>query len=249
MADGQSRNFTPRDTVPYALTDYKYRIVSQERLEGGTRPPTIGFRIRRDGVAIVGYTNVQGDEFDGKIEAMLDPADAMYLPQMLERAVRLQAGTHEGLAIAARRYDQENRKWSDPRPSATFRVGRDDDGVIYLSMASWKRTRPIIKIALIPSELLRHLDGSDQPLTPSQASERTALTWASSLRAMLPLALTMNYVPPKPRGESQGGNRGGYNGGQRAGGYEQRRESTPAPAPSPAPSSGPGGYEYDDLPM
>jgi len=253
MADGQNRNFQ-REVTPYALSDFKFRIVGKDRLEGGARPPTLAFRVRRSGIAIVGYTNVQGDEQDGQIEALLDLNTAMYLPQMLERAVRMQPGTHEGLAIAAETYDREAKKWREPRPSATFRIGRDDDGVIYLSLASWKRSRPVIKIALIPTELTKFLDGSDQPLPPSVASERTALNWAKSLSAMLPLGYTVNYVPPAPRGQSGGNGGGGRSyggGGQRnqggnGGGYQERSGG----GQSSGGGSSYGGDNYgDDLPM
>jgi hypothetical protein len=255
MADGQPR-FKSQAT-PHALSDFKYRLVGKDRLEGGIRPPTISFKVRRNGIAIVGYTNVQGDEKDGQIEAMLDLNTAMYLPQMLERAIRLQPGTHEGLAIAAEVYDQETRKWKEPRLAATLRVGRDDDGVIYLSLASWKRTRPIIKIAMVPSELAKFLDGSDQPLPASVASERYALLWARSLGAMFPTGYTVNYVPPQPKGEGGagapgggrsygggGGNRGGnnYNSDRGKGGGQQS-------APPATGSSNYGSGDYDDLPM
>lgn len=251
MADGQARKFTQREVVPYALSDFKYRIVGRERLEGGMRPPSISFRVRRNGIAIVGYTNVQGDDQDGQIVAELDLTSAMAIPQLLERALRMQPGTHEGIAIAAAQFDRDARKWKEPRLQATFRVGRDDNGVIYLSLASWKSTRPVIKLALVPGELIKHLDGSDQPLPDSVASERTAQLWARSISEMFPLGYTVNYVPPQPKA---GGQAGGYSRGQGGGGhgggnYGNRGGSQGQSQPAASHQDSYGSDYGDDLPM
>lgn len=270
MADGNYNRGAPGprpDRVQHALNDFRFRLIGQQRLENGTKPPTLGFNIVKDGLSLNAYTNVQGDEDNGRISATLPLQDVMFLVVMLERADKLQPGEHRELALAATEFDRNANGPSQPRLKMTLKVGRNDRGVIYLSVASWKRTRPVIVLDLVPSNLTRLIDGQGSPAPADKVSELYSVAWAKSLNALVPLMMGMHYVPtaPKNNGGGQGGggygggNQGGYsnqsnNGGgyggqnnQSGGGYNSNHGGGNSNQGYQAPASS-GGYD-DSLPM
>ncbi len=254
-----------KERPKFALNDFRFRLTGQTRLEGGERPPVLGFDIDQEGISLNAYTNVQGDDDNGRINATLSLQDSLLIVIMLEKAEQLSPGAHEDLAIANRRWDRQANRMGEPKLAMTVRVGRNDRGVIYIQISSWKRTRPVITIDMLPSNLVRLLDERGQPAAADKVSEKYALAWALALSKLLPQTAHDHYTPPKPRAAPEGGyggNRGGqgggggnYGGGQRApsggqGGYPDQQR-----APQAAPANR-GGYDRpaptdysEDLPM
>lgn len=242
--------------VRHALNDFANRLVGTTRLEGAPRPPSIGFDIARGGISITANTNVQGDDDYGRIKAILPLAEVTRLFILLERASRMDPGSHEELVIAQNEYVPETHK-REMRHRMTIRVGRDDAGVVYFEVASWKRTRPVVRLQMLPSTLFRRNSSKTPQIPLDKLSEETALAWARSMASLVPVAYGMQYIPPKERpvggyqgqGQSQGQNpyRGNTNQG---GNYPPRQSQAPAPAPASAPSQGSYAHdEFDDLPM
>lgn len=256
--------------IKHALNDFRFRLMGRERLEGAPKPPTLGFNIVKDGVALNAYTNVQGDDDNGRISGELPLQELFLFIDMLRGAARLAPGTHEEMAIAANEFNRQSNK-REVRPRLSLKVGKNDAGVVYLAVASWKRSRPVVMIEMLPSNLIRLVDGQGNPAPADKVSERYASAWAQSLATLVPVVLNSHYIPPKdlpPRdGQAAGG--GGYGGGQggggnsyggggnnyggqrpAGGGYQQQ-----APAGNQggyqAPSGGGGfaGGGMDDLPM
>lgn len=224
MADGNYNRGAPGprpDRVQHALNDFRFRLIGSQRLEGGTRPPSLGFNIVKDGLSLNAYTNVQGDEDNGRISATLPLQDVMLLVTLLERADKLQPGEHRELKLAATEFDRNTNGPSQPRLKMTLRIGRNDRGVIYLAVASWKNTRPVITIDMVPSNLLKLFDSQGNQAPADKVSELYSVAWAKSLNQLVPLMLGMHFVPtpPKNPGGQQGGGGGGQSGGQGNRGY------------------------------
>lgn len=174
-----------------ALNDFRFRVVGP-RLQGSPTPCTIGFDMAKGGVRFNAFTNIPDDEDHGVIRAELSLQDSFLVVTMLEEATRLAPGTSNELAVAAAVFDPKTRTRT-LRPSATIRIGRDDSGVIYIRMASWKSTRPIVMIPLIPSNIARLGDGRGNLAAPDKVSELVALSWAKALSEMLPATFIREY--------------------------------------------------------
>jgi hypothetical protein len=226
MADGNynrgGAGGPPKDRVNHALNDFRFRLVGQQKLEGAAKPPSLGFNVMKDGLALNAYTNVQGDEDNGRISITLPLPDVMLLVTMLERADRLAPGQSNDLALAATEFDRQANGPSQPRLKMTLKIGRNDRGVIFISIASWKRTRPVITLDLVPSNLVRLIDSQGNPAPADKVSELYSVSWAKALSSLVPLIMNDHYVPPKPRDPPAGGGNqgGGYNQG---GGQQQNR--------------------------
>lgn len=264
MADGnynRGAGGAPKDRVQHALNDFRFRLIGSRRLEGGIKPPTLGFNIVKDGLALNAYTNVQGDEDNGRITATITLPDVMLLVTLLERADKLQPGEHRDLQFSATEYDRAANTQSQPRLKMTLRVGRNDRGVIYLSIASWKRTRPVVVIEMLPSHLTKLIDSQGNPAPADKVSELMSVSWATALCQLVPLIMATHYVPTPPK-NPPGGGQGGYGGGgggnrqqgNQGGGYGNRDSGQDrGPAPAAAGYQAPAGdyaSGYDDnLPM
>lgn len=229
MSDGNNRNnFGGQGNYPepikHALNDFAFRVMGTRPLEGGTRPPSLGFDVRRDGILFRAYTNVTGDKDKGEIKAYLHYQYAMMVPILLERAVSFAPGKSQDLIIANENWDRQANK-RVPRHALTLRFGRNDRGVVYLGIESWENTRPKIYLDMVPSSLIKMAEAG-HPVAVDQVSELMALAWARSFMTLLPAVYAQQYVPPKPKkdgGNSGGGNNGGgYGGGgnnNQGGGY------------------------------
>lgn len=226
MSDGN--NFgggAPKERVQHTLNDFRYRIVGQTRMEGATKPPSLGFNLVKDGIALNAYTNLPGDEDNGRISATLSLPDSMMLVIMLERAEKLAPGSHEELAIAQNEFDRASNS-RKPKHSATLKIGRNDRGVIYLGVSSWKRTRPVVTIELLPSNLLKLIGRDGQPAPADRVSELMAASWARSLSFVINMVGNDHYKPLEMKnngGGGQGGGQRGQWGGNGGGGGGQRQ--------------------------
>jgi hypothetical protein len=276
MADGNYGNKSgyngPRkEPAKYALRDYEFRIVGR-RLEGAARPCSIGFTVTREGVAFTAYTNIEGDQDDGKIVAPLTIQDAMLAMVYLENASRLSPGSHNQIVVAAKVWPKrsEERKKPEIKHQATIIIGRNDHGVIYVEMRSWRNGRPPVVIDMLPSNFVRLIDKEGNQAPADKVSEAVAVSWAKTLSAMMPLAYTTEYARThggsENAGQGGGGNRGSGNGNYRqnnndgGGGYQNQSGGGNSGGGSSyggqqqnAASSYGGGNNYnfggDDLPM
>lgn len=276
MADGQFNRGGATQRPKHALNDFRFRLVAQQRLEGGNRPPTIGFDVSHEGVRVIGYTNVQDDKDRGVIRATISLQDAMFLITLLERAERIEPGAHDDIPIAESVYDRASNS-RKPKMVATLRIGKNDHGVIYLGLSSWERTRPVIQIDMLPSNFIKLIDRNGNPAPLDRLSALYAVGWAKALSQTIPTVYSLEYPrmnaeyeerraqKQQQRGGQGGQGGGGYGGGNYGGGgynaaapapapapassYNQNSYASPAPAPAADahPTGGYGGYS-DDLP-
>jgi hypothetical protein len=258
MADGSySKNNNFKSERPrYALNDFRMTLQGK-RAEGGLKPQGVRFEIDADGVRIIASTGIDGDEDYGQIRVNMSLMDASLVMSLLEAAPRrFHPGKYEEVAVATSQFNRNSNK-RENKHQATVRIGRNDAGVLYIQIASWKTSRPKVLVEFLPSNFIRLVDQEGNQAPADKVSELMVVSYAKMMCEMLPLAFTNEYArvqgerdARKAQGGQGGGNRGGgggnYQRGQGGGGG--------SPAPSPAPSGGGysgGDYDFggDDLPM
>jgi hypothetical protein len=97
-------------------------------------------------------------------------------------------------------------------------VGKDDNGLLWISVASTTKGRPRIKFPFLPQSRFHryvHGDGSEFPI--AKVSEWCAAAYADILTELMPTMLADNYEAPKPK-DNGGGRPNNYNGGRSSGG-------------------------------
>lgn len=233
-----------------ALNARTTRLIGTKRLDGAPRPPEMSFNIVAKGIAFTVFTNVKDDEDYGKIGAVLNFQDAMMLPILLEQSVRMAPGTFQTLSIAVDKYDANTRQWSS-KPAMQIKIGRDDQGVIYLDVASWKRTRPVPHFELLPSNSIRLTRENGDMIPNDKLSELGALRLARVLSTLIPISYVMDFVPPKERpAQGNGGNYGGNDGGSGNHSYNNNRSYGNQGGQNSSNHSNYGNQnDYGDLPM
>jgi hypothetical protein len=267
MADGNNqRNNNQRQERPkFALNDFRFRVTG-ERLQNASRPCAIGFDIDRDGIQFTAHTQVEGDDDYGRIRASVSLQEAFAVTVLLEKALRMQPGKSMPVALAGNVWNRNANK-REVKHQATLFIGRDDQGVIFIRMKSWKDTRPTVTCQLLPSNFFKLIDEeSGQPAPADKVSEIMALSWAKALTQMLPIAFNSEYarvnaayLEKSRQGGQGGGQGGGYRGGNggnnnrgggQGGGY-QGGNSGQSGGYQGGSGGGDNGYSFgdDDLPM
>jgi hypothetical protein len=260
MADGsyQKNSNFKTERPRYALNDFKMTLQGK-RAEGGMKPQGVRFEIDADGVRIIGSTGIDGDDDYGQIRGNVELKDAFLLMGVLESAPRrFHPGKYEEMAVAAMQYNKSSNK-REAKHQVTIRIGRNDAGVIYIQMASWKSSRPKVTVEFVPSNLIRLVDQEGNQAPADKVSELMVVSYAKMMCEMLPLAMTTEYARVQGERDARkaqggGGNRGGGGGNYQRGGGGGGNYGGGSPAPSPAPSGGGysgGDYDFggDDLPM
>jgi len=248
MADGNNyqRNNAnpPKERAKHSLNDFRFRLVGQ-RLEGATKPCNLGFDIGRDGVEFTANTNVDGDKDYGRIRASVSLQDAFFIMTILERAPRMAPGKHETIAIAGASWDRQSNS-RKVRLQANMKIGRNDAGVIYLSVGSWENQRPIVMIEMLPSNMLKLVDSDGNPAPADKVSELMAVAWAKSLSQMLPMVFNQEYA--RVNADFLAKQRAPGGGGQQGGGQQQSSGGGQS-TPNRGGSSYGSDFDGDDLPM
>lgn len=245
MADGSYQKPQYKTERPrYALNDFKMTLQGK-RAEGGLKPQGIRFEIDAEGVRVIASTGIDGDEEYGQIKATIPLQDAFFVMGLLEAAPRrFHPGKHEDVAIAGGMYNRQTNK-REVKHQMTLRVGRNDAGVIYIQVASWKSTRPKVTIEFVPSNFLRLVDQEGNQAPGDKVSELMVVQYAKMMSNMLPLALTTEYA--RVQGERDARKAQSQGGGNRGGGGNYGGNQSQAAAPA----SNSGGFDFggDDLPM
>ncbi len=222
MADGNRPQV--RQT---ALHEFKFRLIG-DPVNGERRPPTLGFGISKNQPTIVVKTNVQNDKDYGKITAKPTTADFFVILDLVDKAIHAEPGFKEEVRLHASRFIS-GQPSKEPMLDSRVVVGKDKEGVVFISALSWEKERPIIKFPFRPIAdnrtltTLVHADGS--PWTAAELSVSYAKAWLRSLYGVIPHLLITEYVAPPPREQQGGGGNnnwgggGGNRGGNQGGGY------------------------------
>lgn len=188
------------------------------------------------------YTNDPEDNGQkndyGRIVAKLDLAIFMMYMNLIDRVIKAPPDTKFG--IKNENFKFPNGKRTDaPVLENTLWVGKDKDGIMWLSVVDANKSRPVIKFPFVPSNFHHFIHGDGTPFTAAETSVLFAEGYRDTMaRIMTHLAVT-EYKEPPPKNQQGGGggqynrgggDRGGYNnnrGGGGGGGYNNQRQAAP----------------------
>lgn len=210
-----------------SFDDYKRRLLGQKvGTDPNNKRPNLTFKVRNNLPLIDVKTGVSNDDDHGRISAKFPTIDdfeaALFV---LEEIIQGPNNTKEAIQIKAKKFVQG--KMSDPMPDATVLMGKDENGVVWIGVTSWKKERPVVRFPFVPDDLMQYKHGDGRPWEAGELSVVIAKGMLRRVRAMLPFAYFHEYTQPKPRdngnGQSGGGNRNyGGGGGHGGGGGGQR---------------------------
>lgn len=218
MADN---GFRPQPRKPIALDNRKLTM-SAPNNKG--KFANLRWQLIKNNPRIVVFTNDPEDQNNeyGKITAALDAPTFFMFLRLLESAINATGKFREKIDNSNFTFPGGKRSES-PSVVSSLIVGRDEDGLIWISVSAPRR--PQIKFPFMNPEFhsLYHGDGS--PYTPAEISKAYASAYIDMLRLMMANLLVSEWVPPDPpkdqgnRGGGGGyGNRGGGGGGYGGGG-------------------------------
>ena len=211
-------NLPPRKKI--ALDNRKLSLFAPCPSAAG-KIASLAWRLVSNNPRITVYTNDPADmtekNSNGLIAAALDAPVFFLLMKLIYKIIDSPNGTKE--KIENKNYIFPGGKRSDkPVIVSEIIVGKDDDGVVFLSVVAYDKTRPRIKFELVPSEFhsLYHQNG--QQFTKAEASELYARGYVQCLEGLMTHLLVTEWVEPEKKENNRGAqNRGGGN---------QRQQST-----------------------
>lgn len=213
-------DFKPPERKKTALDNSKLRLQAPCPSAEG-KMSSMGFQLVSNNPRIVVNTNDPADEGNnyGRISANMDLPAFVALLKILDTLIKSPSENKYSIQCLGHTFFKGQRS-QEKKILATVWVGRDKEGVLWISVTS--ENRPKIKFPFGPAggyHSLHHADGS--PCTASEVSEFYAKAFLSILEQMIVNVAVDNYVPPEPR------NNGGFNKGSNGGGGYQK-QSAPA---------------------
>ena len=239
----QQPSFPVRKKTP--LDEPGLRLVA-DTLENGTGRPTCKvYPNGKNSVRFDIWTNLPGDKNDGRISADV-PYMIMY--SYLE-LIRMYA---EPSTPADRSYIEMTgftffggKKSEKPEVLAKLYAGKDENGVVFMSIQVADSTRPKIMFPLLDQGFSRIITAQG-PMNKAAASAIYARGYTTALQLFLQHHCSEAYVD-KSQNKQQGGGYGNNNGGgygNKGGGNSYGNNGGGQNAAPAAPSPAPGGDGY-----
>ena len=184
---------------------------------------SMSWRLVSNNPRITVYTNDPADmtekNSNGLIAAALDAPVFFMLMKLLYKIVDAAPGTKE--KIENKNFIFPGGKRSEkPVVVSEIIVGKDDDGVVFISVVAFDKTRPRIKFELVPGEFHSLYHQSGQQFTKAEASELFARGYIQCLEGLMTHLLVTEWVEPEKK-DNGNNNR---NGGQNRGNNNQRQQ-------------------------
>lgn len=194
----------------------------------------------------------------GRITAPLSPQTFSILIEQIKQVADHQGETKIAGDVMSSWQGRPND--SDPKApklAATYVVGKNAEGCVYLSVIHHDKRWPRIQFIFGPDDQrwINYRDHTGEKLNRGLLSVIAAKAWANNWYKVVMDYIAQNYVHPEPR-NPQGGNRGGYGGGNRGGysgggggnrggygGGDRQNDAPAAAAPKPADD-----FEDDGIP-
>ncbi len=162
----------------------------------------------------------------GKIVAALDLPTMFMLFGLVEDVIAGPAGG-EPIQLQNLNFKYPGGKRTDrPVLESKVFVGKDADGVVFISVIAYEEHRPKIVFPFLPTQYhnLVHRDGT--AWEKGKLSEKFARGFLAALKPVINHLSVIKYVPPEPKnnqGGGGGGNNYGNRGGGGGGGYQQQQ--------------------------
>jgi hypothetical protein len=179
-------------------------------VEGGKKARLV-WVVRDNNPRITVYTNVQGDSAYGIINAGLTPEILYVLLDLLEEVIKGEKGEKRVIECLTSP-KQEDGSYGPKQPTSSVWVGKDANGVVWISVVSANQDRPKIKFEFKVYEYYRLLKSDGVPITEAESSELWALASVRALRLIF-ANLTSGF---RPRVQAPSGSKPSYGGGANA---------------------------------
>lgn len=224
------QNFPTRKKTP--LDEPGLRLVA-DTLENGTGRPTLKvYPNGKNSIRFDIWSNLPGDKNDGRITLDV-PYIIMYTFLELVKYYSESSTPADRSYIELTGYTFYGGKKSDkPEVLGKLYAGKDDNGVVFISVQVADSTRPKIMFPLIDQSFSRIITAQG-PLNKAAASAMYARGYTTALQLFLQQHCSEAYVDKSQQNKGgNGGNGGGYGngggnnyGGGNGGGYQNNQGS------------------------
>ncbi len=225
------QNFPTRKKTP--LDEPGLRLVA-DTLENGTGRPTLKvYPNGKNSIRFDIWSNLPGDKNDGRITLDV-PYIIMYTFLELVKYYSESSTPADRSYIELTGYTFYGGKKSDkPEVLGKLYAGKDDNGVVFISVQVADSTRPKIMFPLIDQSFSRIITAQG-PLNKAAASAMYARGYTTALQLFLQQHCSEAYVDKSQQNKGgNGGNGGGYGngggnnygGGNGSGGYQNNQGS------------------------
>ena len=225
------QNFPTRKKTP--LDEPGLRLVA-DTLENGTGRPTLKvYPNGKNSIRFDIWSNLPGDKNDGRITLDV-PYIIMYTFLELVKYYSESSTPADRSYIELTGYTFYGGKKSDkPEVLGKLYAGKDDNGVVFISVQVADSTRPKIMFPLIDQSFSRIITAQG-PLNKAAASAMYARGYTTALQLFLQQHCSEAYVDKSQQNKGgNGGNGGGYGngggnnygGGNGGGGYQNNQGS------------------------
>ena len=208
-----SANF-PHPVYAWNLfNEIKFRLQGDMLKPGDVRSrPTLFVNIK-DNVPMLSFWLNNGGETKVQNVAFEKIEDYVMLMEMIIGAANNPANDKTTMEVFAFTFFNGTRS-ETPQKTVAITVGRNSEGVVYMS-AHFKKEQPV-SINFMPTSsvdgtpFIRLLGGNGEPVSSSVLSSLKARAWAIAFRDMVLSSVIKNAAEPVKKEPKQGGNGGGY---------------------------------------
>lgn len=177
---------------------------------------TLTWRLVSNNPRITVYTNDPADMTEkngnGLIAAALDAPIFFALVSLLYKIIDGPNGVKEKIENKNHIFPGGKRS-EKPVVVSEIIVGKDDEGVVFISVVAYDKSRPRIKFELIPNEFHCFYHQNGQQFTKAEASDLYARGYMQCLEGLMTHLLVTEWVEPekKDMNNNRGGNRNNNN--------------------------------------
>lgn len=207
MADNSFQD-TPKSTRDYhALGDFREALVGEIQ-PTATKPPRLSVYFHKNKVVMEVRTNVPADQNTterGVIRAELDPPTFFLFLTAFERVIN---SNERPVAERINLKRPDFRKTNGGQPVLDSKVvfGRDKDGIVFMSVVSWNKERPMIMFHFHPNRFVEYVNKDGTTANAVDVSVDYAKAKLAQWRQLVPIYMYHRYVAEqfnKPQQQSQ----------------------------------------------
>ena len=234
MADGNYNGGGQQSTRDYhALGDFRKALTAPPQ-PTAVKQPRLSVHYHKNKIILEARTNVPADMNTterGVIRAEMEDTTYFAFLAAFDRIIASREPGTERIRILRPDFRKVNN--GNPVLDCTVVFGRDKDGIVFLSLLSWNKERPMIKFPFHPGRFSEFFNNDGTPMSDADLSDRVAAGYLRLWTNLVPHYVYNRYVAESyDKGNKNGGSGGGqsYNGNrndsQRSGG-DMRTESKP----------------------
>jgi hypothetical protein len=242
MSNYQNQNQNSPAKVKSILNESKLRLSKPVENEKG-KYSSLQFSIHNNQPRITVWTGYENDKSQntgyGKIEAALDIPHMYILIELIREAAAAKEATKSSLECKNYIFNG-GKKSSEPLLQTTVYVGKDDKGIVYISLIAYNKDRPKIKFDFNINKFYHTLKNNEGAVMSADVASVTAAKgWCRLLENIIANVATNGFVDNSER------NKNAYN--DRTNNYSKNNNNNSRS--SEEDSGGGKTYEDDDIPF